>query len=131
MGNSTTWQPGQSGNPRGRPPKKRALSNMLEHGGRLKLRGSDETAQKQMVKRIWEGLSTGRMVFGNGSDTRVIELGAADIIALAKLVLSQIDGPPKAEMDVTSAGQAVHFLISEGAPSDEAQTASDGDNDEA
>lgn len=129
MRNTGTWTKGQSGNPRGRPPKKRALTDMLERGGRLKI-SSSETAQREMIRRVWEGLSTGQMTFGTGAGTRVIELDANDIIQLAKMVLTQIDGPPKAEMDVTSGGMPVLFEISQGLPSDVEQTASDGSDDD-
>ena len=130
MGNVTTWRPGQSGNPRGRPPKRRALTDMLERAGRLKLAGASETAQKQMVQRVWEGLSTGRMTFTDSGGVRVVDLNAAEIIQLAKLVLAQVDGPPKSEMDVTSGGMPVLFEISQGLPSDVERTASDGSDDD-
>lgn len=103
---------------------------MLERAGRLKLAGATETAQKQMVQRVWEGLSTGRMTFTDSAGVRVVDLNAAEIIQLAKLVLAQVDGPPKTEMDVTSGGMPVLFEISQGLPSDMERPASDGSDDD-
>ena len=102
---STSFKPGQSGNPRGRPPKKRALTNLLERGGNVKIQTEqgEISAKKVMVARIWEGLATGQMTFGNIS----IALENDEYISLIKLVLSQVDGPPKGEVDVTSAGEPI------------------------
>lgn len=103
---STTFPKGQSGNPKGRPAKKRALTNLLERGGNKKFKATDGeiAAKKLFAERIWQGLATGRMDFGDGT---LITLDAQAYIALAKLVLGQIDGPPKAEVDVTSEGKAI------------------------
>lgn len=102
---STSFQPGRSGNPKGRPPKKRALTNLLERGGNAKYGQVDPVAAKRLfAQRVWEGLVTGRIKF---DDHTVIDLDAQSYIALAKLVLVQVDGPPRAEVDVTSEGKAL------------------------
>lgn len=103
---STTYPKGQSGNPKGRPPHKRALTNLLERGGNKKVKVADEeiAAKKIFAERIWQGLATGRIDFG---DATIISLDAQAYIALAKLVLTQVDGPPKTEVDVTSEGKAI------------------------
>lgn len=102
---STSFKKGVSGNPKGRPPKKRALTNLLERGGNVKIQTEqgEISAKKVMVARIWEGLATGKMTFGNIS----IALENDEYISLIKLVLSQVDGPPKGEVDVTSAGEPI------------------------
>jgi len=103
---STSFKPGTSGNPKGRPPKKRALTMLLERGGNVKIETEqgDISAKKIMVARIWQGLATGQITFG--TITMPIDK-IDDYIALAKLVLSQVDGPPKGEVDVTSAGEPI------------------------
>ncbi len=103
---STAWKPGQSGNPRGRPPKKRALTTLLEKGGNVKYAIEDEeiAAKKVFAAHVWEGLATGKIEFGNNEK---IVLDGSQYIALAKLVLGQIDGPPKTEFDMTSEGKAI------------------------
>lgn len=103
--NSTSFKPGQSGNPKGRPSKKRALTNLLERGGNVKIQteAGEISAKKVMVARIWEGLATGQMTFGNVT----LKLENDEYISLIKLVLTQVDGPPKGEVDVTSAGEPI------------------------
>ncbi len=103
---STSFPKGKSGNPKGRPPKKRALTNLLERGGNRKFKAADEeiAAKKLFTAHIWEGLATGRIDFGEGV---LITLDSSAYINLAKLVLGQIDGPPKAEVDVTTEGKAI------------------------
>lgn len=100
---STSFRKGQSGNPKGRPPKKRALTTLLEKGGNRKFKVGDQelAAKKLFVERVWEGLATGQITYPN---VGTFPLDAQQYIALAKLVLGQVDGPPRAEVDVTSAG---------------------------
>ncbi len=106
---STTFQPGKSGNPKGRPPKKRALTNLLERGGNAKL-GADETAAKRLfTARVWEGLATGQMTFAEG---RVLQLEPSDFVSLAKLVLAQVDGPPRQDIDLTTMGETINTSVS-------------------
>lgn len=116
MNNAGKWKQGQSGNPKGRPRKERALTRLLENAGRSKLGDSIETAQRLLVRRVWEGVATGRIQF----DDRTMELSSTDYIKLTSMVFGQIDGPPKAALDVTSGGQTIPVLfeIREGSPSD-------------
>lgn len=103
--NRTTFRAGVSGNPKGRPPKKRALTNLLERGGNVKIQTEqgEISAKKLMVARIWQGLATGVFTFGD----QVIPLKTDEYLTLARLVLTQVDGPPKGEVDVTSAGEPI------------------------
>lgn len=108
--NDTSFKPGKSGNPKGRPPKKRTLTNLLEKGGNQKFaaEGKPQAAKQLFVQKVWEGLATGHITYqeANGQAMR-FPLDAQQYIALARLVLGQIDGPPKAEIDVTSEGKAI------------------------
>jgi hypothetical protein len=110
---STSFKKGQSGNPKGRPPKSRALTALLEKAGKKKITpkpGEPAVPRNQFfAEKVWEGLTTGIIKF----DDWVIPLYPADYIALAKLVLGQIDGPPPAAVDVTSAGKPVQIAMVE------------------
>ena len=113
------WVKGQSGNTKGRPPKSRALTELLERTGKKKTPGG-VTGKQEFAERLWEGLTTGSITFSGAGkrNGRIMTLEAPDFIALAKLVLSQIDGPPPAAVDVTSAGQPVNAaIIINGVPS--------------
>lgn len=98
-----TWTPGVSGNPRGRPPKGRALTEILEKAGKTAHKRAGETRgtarNKLLADMLWQGLMTGQVVLANG---RTLELGAGDWLDLAQFVYKQIDGPPKAEIDLKS-----------------------------
>lgn len=103
---TTSFKPGQSGNPKGRPKKERTLTKLLETTSTRKFLVVDEeiAAKKAFAGHVWEGLATGQINFG---DNRIIKLDGAEYIALAKFVLGQVDGPPKAEVDVTTGGAAI------------------------
>ncbi len=103
---NTSFQPGVSGNPKGRPPKKRTLTNLLEKVANRKFTAEgEEIAAKQLfAAHIWEGLATGKITF---PDSSILQLDSTSYINLAKFALGQIDGPPKAEMDVTTEGKAL------------------------
>lgn len=111
------WSKGKSGNPKGRPPKSRALTDVLEAAGRKKgkLLASDAKQMQRahiLAERVWEGITTGIITFGE----RKIELDATDYIGLLKFAYTQIDGPPKAELDLTSDGEPLAIQIT-GVPS--------------
>src|SRR5688572_22337984 len=98
---STSFEPGKSGNPKGRPPKSRALTALLAKGGSRKIDGppgeKSVPARQQFVNQLWEGLATGKITFPDG---RSVLLDGGDFISLARLVLAQIDGPPPASVDL-------------------------------
>jgi hypothetical protein len=103
---STAWQPGQSGNPKGRPPKSRALTEILQRAATetIEVPGQKKKrARQQLVaEHVWTALATGRITFPDG---KVLELQTVDeFMHLAKFVYGHIDGPPKMAVDVTTNG---------------------------
>ena len=109
------WQPGESGNPNGRPPKQRALTEILERTGSqtLEVNGKRLSGKRLAASLIWQGVTRGEVLFPQGSDGKQarLELGARDWLDLVKFIYAQIDGAPKAEVDLTSGGQAVTFRV--------------------
>lgn len=109
---SSRWKPGQSGNPAGRPPKSRALTEILERAGSRSVEMPDgkRVSGKQLVARLaWDLATTGQAEFPGGKQL-VIE--PVDWLALVKWLYSHIDGPPKAEVDVTSGGEKLIINLS-------------------
>lgn len=95
------WKRGQSGNPKGRPPKKRALTALLERTAVTKFAdtaGNPVAAKKLFAEHIWEGLATGQICFADGAK---IILDDNSYVALAKMVLGQIDGAPPQPVEVS------------------------------
>jgi hypothetical protein len=94
---------GVSGNPKGRPPKERALTTLLERAGNLTVDvGDAKVARKRLVaEMVWQVATTGGATFPDGS-----RLVVDDWLSVVKWIYAQVDGPPKITADVTLAGDA-------------------------
>ncbi len=91
---------GQSGNYKGRPPKERALTAILQAALDRKF---GEIALKQiMAKKMAFAIATGEIEFTNGKKTRRIKLDSDQWMQLIKFVYSHVDGPARAELDVNA-----------------------------
>lgn len=116
------WTKGESGNPNGRPPRSRALAELL---GRASLKryasvqpdGSTKSVQARKIfaERVWQGLATGEIVF---NDKTKIELIGRDYIALAQIVLTHLDGPVPTDIDLTANTGGVQIVIRPATPED-------------
>ena len=105
---STSFQPGVSGNPAGRPPKARALTALLEAAGNTMhptAEGKRVAGKRLLAAGLWEGIATGKITLPG----QTLTLEPGDWLALVKWLYQHIDGPPKAEIDVTSNGETVKF----------------------
>ncbi len=93
------FAPGQTGNKRGRPPKKRALTQILEKaGGRKIQRGDKQVAQKQaLAQMLWQVAMTGTVTFPavGLEPEQTVKLAPDDWFDAVKFIYTQVDGPVK------------------------------------
>jgi hypothetical protein len=98
----TQWEKGQSGNPKGRPKKQRALTRVLQLELSRRYQMADGTfveGKRYIARIIRQALSNGIIELANGA---VITLAADDIIKLLQWSYQHIDGAPIQEIDVSN-----------------------------
>ncbi len=106
--------PFKKGDPRinrnGRPKKDRALTAILERAGSktVEVDGKSISGRRLMALQVWEGITTGDVTFPNG---KKLQLSPQDWKDFVKWAYAHIDGPPKTELDITTGGNAITFLI--------------------
>lgn len=79
------FQKGQSGNPKGRPPKDRALTDRLN--AELNRAGR----RNRFIKLVVEAVTTGKVTFPD--DEKASTLSIQDWKDLVKFVFNHLDGP--------------------------------------
>jgi hypothetical protein len=98
---------GRTNNANGRPPKERALSNRLaaELARLVELPDGTRVSGKVLLAqmRVTAAL-TGKLTLLDGT-TR--ELSTEQLLNEQEWIYRQVDGPPRAELDLTTAGQAL------------------------
>lgn len=116
-----TWTPGASGNPKGRPKKGRALTDILEKAGAATVPNGDGKKKGRktlLAEMLWEAAITGLVTFPAVGETeaRVEALAGDDWLGVVKFLYQHIDGPPKQTIDLTSDEQpiAINFVRVEG-----------------
>ncbi len=102
---------GVSGNPKGRPPKNRALTDILEKAGAasLDINGNKVSGKRLLASLLWEAATTGRVTFrheDDGQNAQGYVLKPEEWIGIAKFIYTQIDGPPKQNVELTGADGA-------------------------
>ncbi len=100
------WKPGESGNPNGRPPKHRALTEILSKAGSrtVEYEGRRISGKRLVARLLWLLATTGKAAMPEGA---VLMVSPSEWLDVVKFLYTQIDGPPKQEMDLTSGGQPI------------------------
>ncbi|HEV2863045.1 MAG TPA: DUF5681 domain-containing protein [Pyrinomonadaceae bacterium] len=91
------FRPGHSGNPNGRPPKFRALTDLLSLRGdaQVTLDGEKLSGGELLARLLWQIATTGKAKFPDGTELIV---GPKDWLETVKWLYVHIDGPaPKPE----------------------------------
>jgi hypothetical protein len=104
---STSFKKGTSGNPKGRPPKSRALTEALSVRGERAVAG--KPAREVLADVLWKLALEGKAALPNGV---CIEANAKEWFEAVKWIYAQIDGaPPKAKGDDDGEPQAVKVVV--------------------
>jgi len=110
----TSWQPGQSGNPKGRPPKARVLTDILQrYGGQTwEVDGKRMAGRRVVGRMLWELAVCGQATDPAGNNLSADEMGRFDIW---KFLFAQIDGPPRQDWSVDLDSEiTVHVVHDDG-----------------
>ena len=102
------WKPGETGNPKGRPKKGRTWTDLLDKAGRrmLDLPDGSRLSAKRLIARYLIDLAlAGETTLVTGVGIKVAD--TEDWFNVIKFLYAQIDGPPKAEVDLTSGGESL------------------------
>ena len=104
------FQKGKSGNQSGRPPKNRALTQILENAGDTKIKHGDKqvTRKEALAQMIWDVATTGKAKLPDNSQLIV---APQDWFGIVKFLYTHIDGGANANVDLTTGGEKLEIII--------------------
>lgn len=105
-----TFKVGQVANPHGRPPAGRSFAEALRKAAQQKVKVGKHwhTVGEWHARMLMDALTTGEATFADG---KILRLSPSLWVDLSKFVYTHVDGPARAELDVTSGGQPLKAYI--------------------
>lgn len=96
--NDGKWVKGQSGNPTGRPPRSRVLTELLEAAGDREVRVGDEvvTGKDLLARMVWDFVTTGKVTLPDGRNMRA---DSRDWVSVMEWLYKHVDGS-KTEVEI-------------------------------
>ena len=106
------FRPGKSGNPKGRKPREREFTTFIKRAGKVTALWEDGNKSRAeiLAELVWQGLMAGEIVLPGGVK---LALSSGEWKDLAKWLYSQVDGPPRLDVDLTTEGKAVTSHLTE------------------
>jgi len=105
---------GQSGNPAGRPPKSRALADMLDTALSKSIETKDGkiTGKRLIARLVVEGITTGKVKFPD--EEKPSTLSVKDWIEFLKWAYQYLDPPTQKVAPVTPDGENPYMVMDSG-----------------
>lgn len=106
------FQQGQSGNPAGRPPKSRALADLLDTALSKSIETTDGkiTGKRLIARLVVEGITTGKVTFPD--EDKASTLSVKDWIEFLKWAYQYLDPPTQKIAPVTPDGENPYMSMS-------------------
>lgn len=105
------WKPGQSGNPKGRPPNSRMLAELLREAGQTKIkRGGHFVPRNVLVaENCWQLLTEGQCALLNGA---TFKISGKDYLELIRFVFGHVDGPVRPDVNISLEQTKIYVGVS-------------------
>ena len=91
------WRPGESGNPKGRPPRHECITSLLKEA-------MDKKCPSDKQKRTWAEVLT----------EKLLKMARSGDIAALRMIYEYVDGKPKQEIVIPPKDVTIHVKYADG-----------------